>query len=276
MSTVSSGYNRFSTLDVDGYLAGRGVTFYRGNDEGDRAANKTASTAGGDNVTLSQQGLVMAAKPRPQVELEGLSYEPMLSFTLDDGSTVQVAQAYEAIGGQSTGTALKVTITRADGTTDVTYIDAAPQMHPGANHEAAAGEAASAQAATDEETGSDAMSPEDAELATMREVIEKYGLGKVSDNAAMGILDAIFARVQAMIKAAEEAKREQETLEKIKSRGTEEVAEENPGESVPAQASLSAGPAEEETAPARINRYTSKGMAAAQNEYRPSRLHRSL
>ena len=81
---------------------------------------RTATTQNSsDTVNISQQGKALASAPLTQRELEALSYTPVQSLVTKNGERVSVEAAWDS--GQKNCLAVRITITRPDGTLDVLY-----------------------------------------------------------------------------------------------------------------------------------------------------------
>lgn len=196
MSTVTTTYNRYSTLENDPQYAVRAAMERFKKSQSEEVAKKKND----DLVAFSDQGKALAASaPRSREELEALAYEPLLRFQTEDGSLVTVDLAREGEEGEELYTAARLTVTGPDGSVMTLYVS---------------GDAGQPEAEETSEEESPDAAPAEETVPSLLELIEEYGLNKTAD-ASEGLFAAIRARIEAMIEAAEETVEETEALEKI-------------------------------------------------------------
>ena len=261
MSTVPVIYNRYSFLTEDQHAAGRiASTYDRLRSQENTETEKPANT---DEIAFSDKGRQLAGSSSLSREyMEGLHYEPLLTFGTEDGSTVSVDLASEGEGDDARYSAVCITITKPDGSEESLYISF-DMTGIGEESQDDAAEAA-AQAETAGETGETAKAEETGEIVpSLLELVEQYGLNKVPD-ASEALFAAIKARIEAMIEAAAETAEETEELEQIK------AAREERGEAAAAPAAEGEQGTEETGNNYRsggsanvIVGYTSRGRASA-------------
>lgn len=211
MSTVATTYTRYPFLAEDKNIPSR-IAQERQRLEAARA--EQAKQGATDAAVFSEKGKQLAATSLSKEEMEALSYAHLLEFETEDGGRVSVDLALDP-DSEEKYLAARVTITKPDGTEETLYVSFAEDAEEAEEAEAkevVAGE-------TDAEDEALAAATEEA-MPSLRELIEQHGLDKIAD-ASEGLFAAIKARIEAMIKAAEETAKEAEALEAVKA-GREE------------------------------------------------------
>lgn len=195
MGLIANEYGRYSVTDNDRFLAALGITVGNRDAKG-REEERTATVSEADATAFSEKAMAMAArKTRSAGELEGLAYEPLLSFATEDGGDVSVEAAWSEGEGEKSCTALKISVTKADGEVEVIYLDYAEA-------DAAREEE---QAVTNDAAGQTAQEMAIENAASLTDAIARRGLDK-TDGDGTGMLDVIRARIKAMEEAARQTR----------------------------------------------------------------------
>ena len=271
MAVISYEYGRYSISDKDRYLAG--LEAAPGGREGREKGGGVAILSEADAAAFSTEAVALATgRSRPADELQGLAYEPLLSFPMEDGGNVLVEAAWDGEDAGQTCTALKITVTRADGEEEVIYLDYREAV-------TAPGEERATAEAETEETEEAVETAESAEqeavdnASSLAAAMARHGLGQTDPEAGLRLLDIIRARVAAMEEASRETREVQEEHAARSAERAEKMAEmfgDEEGGSVP-------GEAAPRRAGSGVWTYTRRGLGStALTEVRSTGYRRSL
>ncbi|SBW04582.1 hypothetical protein KL86DPRO_20340 [uncultured delta proteobacterium] len=212
MSTVAATYTRQPLLAEDKSVTAR---IAQERQRLEAARTEQAKQGATDAAVFSEKGKQLAATSLSKEEMEALSYAHLLEFETEDGGRVSVDLALDPAlnpDGKEKYLAARVTITKPDGTEETLYVSFAEEAGETAAEEVVAGETGAEDQALAAAAGE--------ALPSLKELIEQHGLDKVADPSE-GLFAAIKARIESMIKAAEETAKEAEALEAVKA-GREE------------------------------------------------------
>lgn len=262
MSFSAASYDRSLSVDGSDRFAASVAACKTGRDKGGENGVAGAPPASsGDEARFSGAGLTLAAKGSSRAELEKLQYDSVMRFEGPYGP-VSLEEAWVAKDGESTLAAFKIVSTLEDGSELVVYFGApfAAEDETGEQTDAEEGQAGAGDVAPGD------SDPEAEAVITLGQLIAARGLGNVNEEDAMKILDAVRARVEAMIEAAQKNKEEEAALEAVKERNSAAAPEPKaaPEESAANKPSMPIA-------------YTSRGMAVRGSlEFSSSGFSRSL